>query len=48
MGLWTLQPMMRSFRVTYDAFLSGNLKKYELPEEELQKALKSIEGFPKP
>ncbi|MBW2246874.1 MAG: TrpB-like pyridoxal phosphate-dependent enzyme [Deltaproteobacteria bacterium] len=32
----------------YDAFLSGNLKKYELPEEELQKALKSIEGFPKP
>jgi len=32
----------------YDAFLSGKLKKYELPEEELQKALKSIEGFPKP
>jgi tryptophan synthase beta chain len=32
----------------YDAFLSGKLKKYELPEEELQKALKSIEGLPKP
>ncbi|RZB37898.1 MAG: tryptophan synthase beta chain [Desulfobacteraceae bacterium Eth-SRB2] len=32
----------------YDTFLSGKLKKYELPEEELQKALKSIEGFPKP
>jgi tryptophan synthase beta chain len=32
----------------YDAFLSGKLKKYELPEEELQKSLKSIEGLPKP
>ena len=32
----------------YDAFLSGKLKKYELPEEDLQKALKSIEGLPKP
>ena len=32
----------------YDAFLSGKLKKYELPEEELQKALQSIAGFPKP
>ena len=32
----------------YDAFLSGKLKTYELPEEELQKALKSIEGLPKP
>jgi tryptophan synthase beta chain len=32
----------------YDAFLSGRLKKYELPEEDLQKALKSIEGLPKP
>ena len=32
----------------YDAFLSGKLKTYDLPEEELQKALKSIEGFPKP
>jgi tryptophan synthase beta chain len=32
----------------YDAFLSGKLKKYELPEEELQKALESIAGLPKP
>ncbi|MBW1727798.1 MAG: TrpB-like pyridoxal-phosphate dependent enzyme, partial [Deltaproteobacteria bacterium] len=32
----------------YDAFLSGKLTKYELPEEELQKALESIEGLPKP
>jgi len=32
----------------YDAFLSGKLKKYELPEEELQKALESIAGYPKP
>ncbi len=32
----------------YDAFLSGKLTKYELPEEELQKALESIAGLPKP
>jgi tryptophan synthase beta chain len=32
----------------YDAFLSGKLKKYELPEEELQKSLESIAGLPKP
>jgi tryptophan synthase beta chain len=32
----------------YDAFLSGKLTPYELPEEEILKALKSIEGLPKP
>lgn len=31
----------------YDAFLSGKLTKYELPEDELQKALKGLEGLPK-
>jgi tryptophan synthase beta chain len=32
----------------YDAFLSGRLTPNELPEEEIQRALKAIEGFPKP
>ncbi len=32
----------------YDAFLSGQLTPYELPEEEIQKALESISGLPKP
>jgi tryptophan synthase beta chain len=32
----------------YDAFFSGKLSPYELPEEEIQRALKSIEGYPKP
>jgi tryptophan synthase beta chain len=32
----------------YDAFLSGGLTPYELPEEEIQRALKSIANFPKP
>jgi tryptophan synthase beta chain len=32
----------------YDAFFSGSLTPYELPEEEIQRALKSIAGFPKP
>jgi tryptophan synthase beta chain len=32
----------------YDAFLSGKLTQYELPEEEIQRALKAIEGLPKP
>lgn len=32
----------------YDAFLSGSLMPYELPEEEIQRALKSIANFPKP
>ncbi len=32
----------------YEAFLSGSLTPYELPEEEIQRALKSIANFPKP
>jgi len=33
---------------SYDAYFSGKLAPYELPEEEIQRALKAIEGFPKP
>ncbi len=32
----------------YDAFLSGKLVHHELEDGEIQKALKAIEGFPKP
>jgi tryptophan synthase beta chain len=32
----------------YDAYLSGKLQQYELPEEEIARALKAIEGLPKP
>ena len=32
----------------YDAYLSGKLTKYEMPEEEIGRALKAIEGLPKP
>ncbi len=32
----------------YDAFLSGKLTQHELSDEEIERALKSIEGFPKP
>nr|HID58294.1 TrpB-like pyridoxal phosphate-dependent enzyme [Desulfobacterales bacterium] len=32
----------------YDAYLSGKLTDYELSDEEIQKGLKAIEGFPKP
>jgi tryptophan synthase beta chain len=32
----------------YDAFLSDKLTQYELPEEEIQRALKAIEALPKP
>ncbi len=32
----------------YDAYLAGKLSVHELPEEEIQRALKAIEGFPKP
>lgn len=32
----------------YDAFLSGKLSVHELPEEEIKRALKAIEGLPKP
>jgi len=32
----------------YDAYFSGRLIDYPLPEEELRRSLKAIEGFPKP
>jgi tryptophan synthase beta chain len=32
----------------YDAYLSGKLIKYEMPDEEIKRALKAIEGLPKP
>jgi len=32
----------------YDAYFSGKLIDYELSDEEIQKGLKAIEGFPKP
>jgi tryptophan synthase beta chain len=32
----------------YDSYFSGKLVDYPLPEEEMKKSLKSIEGFPKP
>lgn len=32
----------------YDAYLSGQLLPYELPDEEIERALKAIAGFPKP
>jgi tryptophan synthase beta chain len=32
----------------YDAYLGGKLEAHELPEEEIQRALKAIENFPKP
>ena len=32
----------------YDAYFAGKLAPYELPEEEIERALKAIEGFPKP
>jgi tryptophan synthase beta chain len=31
----------------YDAYLSGKLTRYELPEEEIERALKALEGLPK-
>ncbi|MBU2027605.1 MAG: pyridoxal-phosphate dependent enzyme, partial [Proteobacteria bacterium] len=33
---------------SYDAYLTGKLIPYALPDEEIQRALKAIEGFPKP
>jgi len=33
---------------SYDAFLSGQLAPYELPEEEIERALRVIKEFPKP
>jgi len=32
----------------YDAYFSGQLTDYALPEDEIQRALKAIESFPKP
>jgi tryptophan synthase beta chain len=32
----------------YDAYLSGKLTKYELPDEEIKKSLNAIAGLPKP
>ena len=32
----------------YDAFLSGKLEPHELSEEEIARALVSIQGYPKP
>jgi tryptophan synthase beta chain len=33
---------------SYDAYLSGKLEAYELPDEEIQRALLAIKDFPKP
>jgi tryptophan synthase beta chain len=33
---------------SYDAYFAGRLEPYELPEEEIKRALKAINGFPKP
>ena len=32
----------------YDAYLSGKLVQYDMPEEEIARALKAIDGLPKP
>jgi tryptophan synthase beta chain len=32
----------------YESYLSGKLEPHELPDEEIQRALRAIEGFPKP
>jgi tryptophan synthase beta chain len=33
---------------SYDAYLAGQLVPYDLPEEEIERALRAINGFPKP
>jgi tryptophan synthase beta chain len=33
---------------SYDAYLAGNLAIHDLPEEEIERALRAIKGFPKP
>jgi tryptophan synthase beta chain len=33
---------------SYDAYLTGQLSPYDLPEEEIDRALRTIQGFPKP
>jgi tryptophan synthase beta chain len=32
----------------YEAYLHGSLEGFELPEEEIQRALRAIEPLPKP
>jgi tryptophan synthase beta chain len=32
---------------SYDSYLSGKLEAYELPDEEIARALKAIKDFPK-
>jgi len=32
----------------YDAYFAGKLHDYELPEEEIERALRAIEPLPKP
>jgi tryptophan synthase beta chain len=32
----------------YDAYLSGKLLAYELPDHEIERALNAIKDFPKP
>jgi hypothetical protein len=32
----------------YDSYFSGKLVDYPLPEEEMKKSLKAIEGLPRP
>ena len=32
----------------YDAYLAGELEDFELPDEEIERALKAIEPLPKP
>ena len=32
----------------YDAFFQGKLVDYEMPQEEIEVALKALEGFPRP
>ena len=33
---------------SYESYLTGKLLPYELPDEEIERALRAIEGFPKP
>ena len=33
---------------SYEAYLTGKLEPYTLPDEEIQRALRAIQGFPKP
>ena len=34
--------------VAYDAYMTGKLEAYELPDAEIERALQSIRDFPKP